>query len=923
MKHVLLLLSLLSLLSCTRASNTQNKSTLKFDFSKVQSKNSVLVSNFPETSQICYGVNVMGPDIAPRAITCGPQLGLTAGFVASGSELSIEVPSGEHRQVELYMYLPLPGEACPLVDQSKIDSSLLYKVGTKSEVSFNTPEVTLEIPVVFPGYDHSIHDDLALPASCMDNQTPPTTPPVVNPNAPKIISTSLSSSNITSSGVDESLTLTMLVSALYQPNWLNFNHYGPMGNVSGSYSAHMFYACTSSYNTDPNHICYGYDSSYYFGSKTFLVSQWAPNGNYGIDVSVQDTMYYTSAPVLGISYNVSNHAAATPPSIVSVNLVADAGLTSGAGGNIEFKILVSSSSPPDFVNRSLRRPDSSYVFGGGSGVSFTNCSSFIATGGHICFGQTANHWFTSFFDNINQWQPNGTYSYDSIDVRNAALLWSGTYGNPLTFNVSGNTTPTAPTITQIDTFYAFDNDPLGAGIPYYPNTCVKPSYGTNLSLGMKIFSTSNAPVNWINYGLISPSLAMIIGGGNGIGSTYLGGNSYSTDYQYTLYSVAGGPRGVYKWDGISVANAGSLTSNAVGPLEIHVQDSCHTYYASIKSTNATTCGITLSGELKCWGNNTYNQIDHGTTSFTRAYPVNVAGYQTFTSVSPGGSHNCAIDSSNHLYCWGYNLNGQIGDGTTNPYPSLQMIDGANFYAQVSSGSSHTCAITMSGTLKCWGANSYGQLGDGTTTQRTTPVVIDGANFYQSVSAGFNHTCGITTAGILKCWGLNTASQLGDGTATNRPSPTVINSGTSYIKIASATSSTCGITNTGVLKCWGQNSSGQLGDGTVITKTTPTVIDSGVSYQKISTSASFTCGITVAGDLKCWGNNVVGQLGNGTVTGSNVPLLISSGILEVTTGNSHTCAITNTNDVKCWGDNSVNQLGDGTNSSSLSPILIDQ
>ncbi len=80
-------------------------------------------------------------------------------------------------------------------------------------------------------------------------------------------------------------------------------------------------------------------------------------------------------------------------------------------------------------------------------------------------------------------------------------------------------------------------------------------------------------------------------------------------------------------------------------------------------------------------------------------------------------------------------------------------------------------MTTSGGLKCRGWNLHGELGDGTTANRTTPIDVTGfTSGVADVSSGGNHTCTVTTSDGLKCWGANYLGQLGDGTATDRNVP---------------------------------------------------------------------------------------------------------------------------------------------------------
>jgi serine/threonine-protein kinase len=88
-----------------------------------------------------------------------------------------------------------------------------------------------------------------------------------------------------------------------------------------------------------------------------------------------------------------------------------------------------------------------------------------------------------------------------------------------------------------------------------------------------------------------------------------------------------------------------------------------------------------------------------------------------------GKTACATEgAARDLYCWGYNNEGQIGDGTTTPVATPRRVGTMSGVSHLSSGGPTTCAVAADG-VYCWGD---GPLGDGTSTSSSVPVpIVDG------------------------------------------------------------------------------------------------------------------------------------------------------------------------------------------------------
>jgi alpha-tubulin suppressor-like RCC1 family protein len=126
-----------------------------------------------------------------------------------------------------------------------------------------------------------------------------------------------------------------------------------------------------------------------------------------------------------------------------------------------------------------------------------------------------------------------------------------------------------------------------------------------------------------------------------------------------------------------------------------------------------------------------------------------------------------------VQCWGTDSVGEIGggdrDGGVYAYTPVRALVSANATA-IALGASHSCAVLVDQTVQCWGYNYDGELGNGGTANSNVPVAVKNLSLTVGLSGGEFHTCAVVSSGAVYCWGANGAWQLGPngGSGSLRP-----------------------------------------------------------------------------------------------------------------------------------------------------------
>jgi alpha-tubulin suppressor-like RCC1 family protein len=170
------------------------------------------------------------------------------------------------------------------------------------------------------------------------------------------------------------------------------------------------------------------------------------------------------------------------------------------------------------------------------------------------------------------------------------------------------------------------------------------------------------------------------------------------------------------------------------------------------------------GTVLAWGNQEFGALGNGLTGAAdKGTPLVASGLGAGSGViaiSSTGAHNLALRSDGSVLSWGYNSDGQLGDGTFTTRAVAAVIPGLTDVVGISAGSYFSLALKSDGSVWAWGANNVGQLGvpnpaSAGIANSTRPIAVPGlgaGSGVVQVAAGLSHAIARTDDDRVYSWG---------------------------------------------------------------------------------------------------------------------------------------------------------------------------
>jgi alpha-tubulin suppressor-like RCC1 family protein len=326
---------------------------------------------------------------------------------------------------------------------------------------------------------------------------------------------------------------------------------------------------------------------------------------------------------------------------------------------------------------------------------------------------------------------------------------------------------------------------------------------------------------------------------------------------------------------------------------------------SVAGGDDHSLALRSDGTVWAWGNNGWGQLGNGT--YTRSLtPTQVSGLTNVKAIAAGSLHNLAVKSDGTVWAWGFNYFGQVRIGPSgdrgNVLSPVQVMGLAGVIS-VAAGGYTSVALKSDRTVWAWGYDGQGQLGNGTSDEgpHGTPTKVRNLSTAVAIAAGVSHALALLADGRVLAWGDNQTSELGTTTTSQcgayhspcSPVPVAVGGLTGVTAVAGGWGNSLALKSDGTAWGWGNDGYGELGNGKAqlfggVKNPVKATVQNVVA---IAAGASWSLWLRSDGTIWAAGANNYGQLGDGTFNDSVAPVQVKlSGVFAIAAGHSHGLAV---------------------------------
>ena len=281
---------------------------------------------------------------------------------------------------------------------------------------------------------------------------------------------------------------------------------------------------------------------------------------------------------------------------------------------------------------------------------------------------------------------------------------------------------------------------------------------------------------------------------------------------------------VWAWGCTNQANDNGVLGNGTNtgsqiPVQVSMPEGV--VVTAISAGRDFSLALTSTGTVWAWGYGVDGELGNGTnTNSNVPVQVSMPNGVKVTAISAGGGYGLALTSGGKVWAWGYGIDGELGNenNANSNVPVQVSIPSGTIITAIAAGHDSGLALVSDGNVLAWGYNGNGELGNGNNANSNIPVSVKIPAWIMvtAIAAGYRHNIALTSGGAIMAWGYNGNGELGNGNNTNSNIPVQVSMpiGVTVTAIAASGDNdfSLALTSGGMVWAWGDNYFGELGNG---------------------------------------------------------------------------------------------------------------